>query len=57
MDNCTTVFIADNSEEFCTQLAAALNKAQGFQVVGRPMMESRPCEHWLNAARMYWCWI
>ena len=34
MDNCTTVFIADNSEEFCNQLTAALHKAQGFQVVG-----------------------
>ena len=51
MDNCTTVFIADNSEEFCTQLAAALNKAQGFQVVGtandgeqtlRALAERRP---------------
>ena len=34
MDNCTTVFIADNSEEFCKELTAALHKAQGFQVVG-----------------------
>ena len=34
MDNCTTVFIADNSEEFCNQLTAALHKGQGFQVVG-----------------------
>jgi two-component system response regulator (stage 0 sporulation protein A) len=34
MDNCTTVFIADNSEEFCNQLTAALHKTQGFQVVG-----------------------
>ena len=51
MDNCTTVFIADNSEEFCNQLAAALNKAQGFQVVGtandgeqtlRALAERRP---------------
>ncbi|MBQ7416299.1 MAG: sporulation transcription factor Spo0A [Oscillospiraceae bacterium] len=34
MDNCTTVFIADNSEEFCSQLTAALQKSQGFQIVG-----------------------
>ena len=34
MDNCTTVFIADNSEEFCNQLTAALQRSQGFQVVG-----------------------
>ncbi len=34
MDNRTTVFIADNSEEFCKQLTAALQKSQGFQVVG-----------------------
>ncbi len=34
MDNCTSVFIADNSEEFCTQLTTALQHSQGFQVVG-----------------------
>ena len=34
MDNCTTVLIADNSEEFCSQLTAALQLSQGFQVVG-----------------------
>ena len=34
MDKFTTVFIADNSEEFCSQLANALQKNQGFQVVG-----------------------
>ncbi|MBQ3215983.1 MAG: sporulation transcription factor Spo0A [Oscillospiraceae bacterium] len=34
MDNRTTVFIADNSEEFCKQLAAVLQQNQGFQVVG-----------------------
>ena len=34
MDNCTTVFIADNSEEFCNQLTEALGKSQGFRVVG-----------------------
>ena len=34
MDNRTTVFIADNSEEFCKQLTAALQQSQGFQVVG-----------------------
>ena len=34
MDNCTTVFIADNSEDFCSQLAAEMQKSQGFQIVG-----------------------
>lgn len=34
MDNYTTVFIADNSEEFCSQLTATLQKVQGFQIVG-----------------------
>ena len=34
MDNRTTVLIADNSEEFCKQLTAALQQSQGFQVVG-----------------------
>ena len=34
MDNCTSVFIADNSEEFCIQLTTALQRTKGFQVVG-----------------------
>ena len=34
MDNCITVLIADNSEEFCKSLTAALQKAGGFQVIG-----------------------
>ena len=34
MDKYTTVFIADNGEEFCTELTAALQRAGGFQVVG-----------------------
>ena len=34
MDNRTTVFIADNSEELCKQLTAALHHSQNFQVVG-----------------------
>lgn len=34
MDNNTTVLIADNSEEFCNQLTAALQRSQRFQVVG-----------------------
>ena len=33
MDNQTTVIIADNTEEFCTQLTAALKRANGFQVL------------------------
>lgn len=34
MDNQTTVIIADNTEEFCSSLSAALKRAGGFQVVG-----------------------
>ena len=34
MDNCTTVMIADASEEFCAQLTAALQRCQGFHVIG-----------------------
>ena len=34
MDKQTTVIIADNSEEFCSALAGALQRAGGFQVLG-----------------------
>ena len=34
MDNVTTVMIADNTEEFCNGLTAALKCAGGFQVLG-----------------------
>ena len=34
MENCTTVIIADNSEEFCSSLASALTNQKGFQVLG-----------------------
>ena len=34
MDKRTTVFIADSTEDFCTSLAAALNKSEGFQILG-----------------------
>ena len=34
MDNLATVIIADNTEEFCTGLTAALQRAGGFQVLG-----------------------
>lgn len=34
MDNRTTVIIADNTEEFCSSLTAALQNAEGFQVLG-----------------------
>lgn len=34
MDNRTTVVIADNTEEFCSSLTAALQRADGFQVLG-----------------------
>ena len=34
MENCTTVIIADNSEDFCSSLASALTTQKGFQVLG-----------------------
>ena len=34
MDKRTTVFIADSAEEFCSSLSAALQHAEGFQIVG-----------------------
>ena len=34
MENLTTVVIADNTEEFCSSLSAALQRTEGFQVLG-----------------------
>ena len=34
MEHLTTVLSADSSEEFCAGLTAALQRADGFQVVG-----------------------
>ena len=34
MERVTTVFIAANTEEFTASLTAALQRAEGFQVVG-----------------------
>ena len=34
MNHLSTVIIADNTEEFCSSLSAALQKAGGFQVLG-----------------------
>ena len=34
MEHVTTVFIADSAEDFCTALTAAVQRADGFQVVG-----------------------
>ena len=34
MNNLTTVFIADSSEEFCAALSAALQRSDSFQVIG-----------------------
>ena len=33
MENCKTVIIADNSEEFCAGLTTALKRSEGFQVI------------------------
>ena len=34
MENCKTVIIADNSEEFCAGLTSALKRTEGFQIIG-----------------------
>ena len=34
MEHATKVFIADSAEEFCIGLSGALQRAEGFQVVG-----------------------
>ena len=34
MEHATAVFIADSAEEFCTALTGALQRAEGFQVIG-----------------------
>ena len=34
MDNHTTIIIADNTEEFCTGLTGALQRSEGFRVLG-----------------------
>ena len=34
MENCKSVIIADNSEEFCAGLTTALSRTEGFQVIG-----------------------
>ena len=34
MDKCTSVIIADNTEEFCASLSDALKRADGFQIIG-----------------------
>ena len=34
MEHTSTVFIADNSEDFCSGLTTALAHAEGFHVVG-----------------------
>ena len=34
MEHATTVFIADSAEDFCAGLTAALQRADGFHVVG-----------------------
>ena len=36
MDKRTTVIIADSAEEFCNALSNALQRAEGFQVLGGP---------------------
>ena len=40
MEHITTVFIADSTEEFCTNLTAALAQAGGFHVCGTAYAET-----------------
>ena len=51
MENCKSVIIADNSEEFCAALTAALKRTNSFQVIGtandgeqaiRAVLEQKP---------------
>ena len=51
MEHCTTVFIADSAEEFCTGLTGALQHTGGFQILGtandgesaiRAILEKKP---------------
>ena len=51
MENYTSVIIADNAEEFCTSLTSALQRSEGFQILGtandgeqavRMVMEKKP---------------
>ncbi len=51
MENYTSVIIADNAEEFCSSLTSALQRSEGFQIVGtandgeqavRLVMERKP---------------
>ena len=51
MEHCTTVFIADSAEEFCTGLTGALQHIGGFQILGtahdgeaaiRAILEKKP---------------
>ena len=50
MDNHATVIIADNAEEFCSNLTTALKRANGFQVVAT-------ANDGEQAIRIFWCWI
>ena len=34
MDNSTSVIIADNAEDFCANLTSALQRCEGFQIIG-----------------------
>ena len=44
MEHALTLFIADSAEDFCTGLTAALQRSEGFQVVGTANDGERPPE-------------
>ena len=57
MDNCTTVLIADNSEEFCASLSNALQRAEGFQVLGTATDGEQAITMVNQRSLISWCWI
>ena len=57
MEHYTTVLIADNSDEFCAGLTEALQRSEGFQVVGTANDGEQASVWWLSESRRSWCWI
>lgn len=57
MEHVTTVLIADSADDFCTALTAALQHADGFQVVGTANAGNRPFAWWRSGSPTFWCWI
>ena len=50
MDHLLTVFIADNSEEFCMGLSAALQQTGSYQVIGTAADGEQAIRHAIEVA-------